>query len=115
VARIHLDLPAIIMLGILAAVFASMKITTTLEICRHKEISAAARVLFALRNATLLIFLAIALVGLLRPTLWNQQQVDVIAGIVWFACWLVLGTAFRILLKRQSRVEEKLSSAPKTQ
>jgi hypothetical protein len=115
VARIHLDLPAIIVLGILGAVFVSMKVTTTIEFCRHKEISLAARVLFALRNATLLIFLAIALAGFLRPTLWDQQQVDLIAGVVWFACWLALGTAFRILLKRQSKVEENLSSAPKTQ
>lgn len=111
--RIHLDLPAIVALAVLAIVFLWIKVFATIRLGRAKELSSSVRAMFVLRNAALLIFLGIALIGFLRPLLWNQQEVDLVAGITWFVCWMTLTVALQVALKRQKslrarlRVEEK--------
>jgi hypothetical protein len=53
-------------------------------------------------------------VGFLWPSLWNQQHLDLIAGVVWVACWLALGVALRVSPERQIKGEQNLSEAAKT-
>ncbi len=114
-ARVHLDLPAIIVLSILGSVFVSMKVLATVELCRHTELPTVVRALFAVRNLTLLIFLGVVLIGLLWPHLWDRPRVALIGGVIWFACWLAFSAALQVSLRRQSKIKKKLSETAKAQ
>lgn len=112
--RTHLDLPAIVILAILVVIVLWIKLFSTIKLGRTKELSSSVRAMFVLRNAALLMFLGIALVGFLWPQLWNQQEVDLTAGIAWFVCWAALTVALQVALKRQRNLQKRLRVEAKT-
>lgn len=110
-SRIHLDLPAVVVLAILGSIFLGLKVSITIKVARAKELSASVRKMFVLRNVALLVFLATAAMGFLWPNLWDRHRVDLIAVIAWFGCWATLSVALQIALKRQRRRERAHATA----
>lgn len=113
--RIYFGSPALVLLAILGFIFLWIKAFATTKLWQAKGVSLSVRTMFLLRNAVLLIFLGIAVIGFLWPQLWNQQEVDLVAGIAWFVCWMTLTVALQLVLRRQRKLQKGLTAEAKAQ
>lgn len=103
----HVGLPAIVVLAILGLIFLWIKLFAMIKLWQANKVSFSVRTMFLLRNAVLLIFLGIAVAGFIWPQLWNQQEVDFIAGVAWFVCWMTLTVALQVVLRRQRKLQKE--------